>query len=269
MKLSVAIADSNALPSAFVVFRGFEESIRKAARMGYDGVELALKHPDEVDARQLAAWLSEANMDVSCISTGQVYAALGLSFTDADPGNRAAVRDIFKRLIDLAAEFGHMVNIGRIRGQIGSKGRDEAERLFIDMARELCAYAATRDVTLVLEPVNRYELDFVNSVEQGAALLRKVGMENLKLMPDVYHMNIEDVTIGGELTKYTDDIAYIHFADSDRRAPGQGHIDFERILEALRRAGYDGWIAVEILPVPDPDTAARQAIEYLRPLIGG
>jgi sugar phosphate isomerase/epimerase len=77
------------------------------------------------------------------------------------------------------------------------------------------------------------------------------------------------VTIGGELTKYTDDIAYIHFADSDRRAPGQGHIDFERILEALRRAGYDGWIAVEILPVPDPDTAARQAIEYLRPLIGG
>ena len=267
MKLSVAIADSNALPSAFVVFRGFETSIRKAAQLGYDGVELALRHPDEVEAPQLAAWLCEANMEVSCISTGQVYAALGLSFTDAEAGKRAEVRDMFTKLIDLAADFGNMVNIGRIRGQIGSKSRDEAEMLFVEMARELCSYAATRDVTLVLEPVNRYEVDFVNNVEQGAALLKEVGMENLKLMPDVFHMNIEDVTIDGELAKYIDDIAYIHFADSNRRAPGQGHTDFERIMETLRGVGYDGWIAVEILPIPDPDTAARQAIEYLKPLV--
>jgi sugar phosphate isomerase/epimerase len=267
MKLSVAIADSNALPSAFVVFRGFEPSIRKAAQMGYDGVELALKHPAEVDTGQLAAWLSEADVEVSCISTGQVYADLGLSFTDKDPTNRATVRDIFKQFIDLASTFGNMVNVGRIRGSLGPHDRDEAEMRFVDMARDLCSYAATKDVTLALEPVNRYELDFVNSVEQGARLLEKVGMPNLKLMPDVFHMNIEDATIGGELAKHIDHIAYIHFADSNRRAPGQGHTDFEDILRKLRRAGYDGWIAVEILPIPDPDTAARQAITYLGPLI--
>jgi sugar phosphate isomerase/epimerase len=194
MKLSVAIADSNALPSAFVVFRGFEPSIRKAAQMGYDGVELALKHPAEVDTGQLAAWLSEADVEVSCISTGQVYADLGLSFTDKDPTNRATVRDIFKQFIDLASTFGNMVNVGRIRGSLGPHDRDEAEMRFVDMARDLCSYAATKDVTLALEPVNRYELDFVNSVEQGARLLEKVGMPNLKLMPDVFHMNIEDAS---------------------------------------------------------------------------
>ena len=267
MKLSVAVADTHALPDAFVVWRGFENSIRKAAQMGYDGVELALKHPDEVDPHKLSAWLDETGMAISCISTGQVYASLGLSFTDAEPNRRAEVRTVFKQIIDLAARFGHLVNIGRIRGQIAPKGREEAEGLFIDMARELCTYAATQDVTLVLEPVNRYELDFVNSVEEGAALRGKVGMDNLKLMPDVFHMNIEDVTIGGELARYIDDIAYIHFADSNRRAPGWGHTDFRAIVEQLKGAGYTGWIAVEILPIPDPDGAARQAVRHLAPLL--
>ena len=64
-----------------------------------------------------------------------------------------------------------------------------------------------------------------------------------------------------------DYIGYGHFADSNRLAPGQGHIDFDGILATLNEVGYDGWAAVEVLPRPDPDTAARQAIGYLRPLI--
>ena len=115
-------------------------------------------------------------MKVSCISAGQVYAALGLSFTDADQGRSAEVRDVLIGLIDLASEFGKMVNIGRIRGQIGNKTRGEAERLFVDMAPDLCSHAAARDVRLVLEPVNRYESGFVNTVEPGVELLRMVGM---------------------------------------------------------------------------------------------
>ena len=73
MKLALAIADTVALPSAFVVYRGFRKSIPKAARLGYDGVELALKTAGEIDAGQLATWLDQAGMEVSCISTGQVF----------------------------------------------------------------------------------------------------------------------------------------------------------------------------------------------------
>ena len=89
----------------------------------------------------------------------------------------------------------------------------------------------------------------------------------MKLMPDVFHMNIEDRTIGPELARHIEYIQYIHFADSNRLAPGQGHLDFPRILRHLAHAQYEGWVSVEILPRPDPDTAARQSAEFLLPLL--
>jgi len=267
MKLSVAIAGKYALPSAFVVFRGFEESIIKATDMGYDGVELALKDAREINPGQLSRVLSQADMEISCVSTGQVFADTGLMFTDTDKGKRAELSKIFKEMIDLAAEYGQLVNIGRVRGRIVSDGQVAAEKRFIDMARELCEYAQPKKVTLILEPVNRYEINFINSVSEGVELMKKVGMPNMKLMPDVFHMNIEDVTIGPELERNISFIEYIHLADSNRLSPGQGHTDFNDIFMHLKRAGYDGWVSIEILPEPDPDTAARRAAEHLIPKI--
>ena len=267
MKLSIAIAERHALPNAFVVWRGIEESIQKAAWLGYQGVELALKLPDEVDPARLRAQLRAANLEISCISTGQVFAGLNLMFTDPHLERRRRLRELFRGFIDLAAEFGGLVNIGRVRGSIGDRPRGEAEALFVELARELCDYAAPKGVTLVLEPVNRYELDFINSVVQGAELMRAVDRPNMKLMPDVFHMNIEDARIGAELERHIGHIAYIHLADSNRLAPGQGHTNFDEIFHHLRRAKYGGWISVEILPHPDPDTAARQAAEFLRPRV--
>ena len=202
-----------------------------------------------------------------CISTGQVYADEGLMFTDENTARREQLKAIFKELIDLAERFGKLVNIGRVRGQIGNRPQSEAEASFIDLARELCEYAHPKGVTLVLEPVNRYEIDFINSVEEGVDLMKKVNRPNMMLMPDVFHMNIEDRTIGPELAKHINFIEYIHFADSNRLAPGQGHLDFRQLLTNLYHADYDGWVSIEILPIPDPDTAARQSAEFLLPLI--
>ena len=233
MKLALAIADTCALPSAFVVYRGFRESIPKAVRLGYDGVELALKTADEVDRRLLSDWLDEAGIEVSCVSTGQVFADLGLKFTESDPVRRSQVIEVFEGLIDLAAHFGQMVNLGRVRGSIGKEPREEVEARFVSVAQSLCDYAAARDVTLVLEPVNRYEIDFINCVEEGVELIKKVERSNLRLMPDVFHMNIEDVSIGGELARHIEHISYIHLADSNRLAPGEGHTDFGERVRSL------------------------------------
>jgi len=267
IKLSIAIADTHALPSAFVVFRGFEACIPKAAQLGFNGVELALKRRSEIDEHRLKQLLEEHHLAVSCISTGQVYADGGLTLTEEDIEKREEVISIFKELIDLAEKFGKLINIGRVRGQIGQRQTEEVEVIFCETVRLLCDYAAPKGVTLMLEPVNRYECDFVNSIEEGVALLKRIDRPNFKLMPDVFHMNIEDVTIADELAKYIRYISYIHLADSNRLAPGQGHTDFKKIFDRLAASQYDGWVSVEILPRPDPDTAAFQSVDFLLPLI--
>jgi len=267
MKLSIAIASENALPSAFVVFRGFEKSIRDVAALGYDGVELALKNAKEINPQVIKSHLEAAGLQVSCISTGQVFAESGLMFTDEDIRKRNKVKEIFKEMIDLATEFCQMLNIGRIRGQIGKAGVEVCEERFMEVIKELCDYAALRNIYLVLEPVNRYEIDFVNSVKEGVALLKKVNHPNLKLMPDVFHMNIEDAKIGEELSRNIKYIRYVHLADSNRLAPGWGHTDFNDIFEHLKKVNYDGWLSVEILPIPEPFAAAKQAIEFLKPFL--
>jgi sugar phosphate isomerase/epimerase len=266
MKLAVVVADAAAPPSAFVVWRGIEESIIKAAACGYQGVELALKLAEDVAPRLLERWLGRANMEVSCISTGQVFASLNLYFTNPDPEARERAVSVFRGLIDLASDFGRLINIGRVRGFIGpEQTREEAEALFTDMIRRLGDEAAGKGVQIIVEPVNRYEINFINSVAEGAALIARVGWPNIGLMPDVFHMNIEDVRIGETLAEYGPLVRYIHLADSNRRAPGQGHLDFDDVFIGLKRSGFDGWAAVEILPFPDPDTAARQAADYLLP----
>lgn len=268
MRLSVAVAGPNAPADAFVVWRGFEESIRKAADLGYHGVELALKEAEEVNPDQLDALLSQRDLEVSCISTGQVYAVLGLYLTHPDPAARDRVLKVFSGLVDLAADHGGLINVGRARGfyQDGQQPM-ETERLFLDMARRICDMAEPKGVTLMIEPVNRYEINFVNSVDDAAALLARVGRENLGIMPDVFHMNIEDAQIGESLYRNAGRVRYVHFADSNRLAPGQGHLDFGDVLDGLARANWDGWVSIEILPKPDPDTAARQAAEAVLPMV--
>ncbi|MDR1558735.1 MAG: sugar phosphate isomerase/epimerase [Clostridiales bacterium] len=84
----------------------------------------------------------------------------------------------------------------------------------------ICEYALSLGVTILIEPVNRYEINFINFLDEGAALMEKCQFPNCKLMPDVFHMNIEDDNINGSLTRNAKWIGYIHFADSNRLAPG-------------------------------------------------
>jgi sugar phosphate isomerase/epimerase len=173
---------------------------------------------------------------------------------------------VFADLIDLATDFGRMINVGRTRGFIGEgESRSDAEARFLATAGRICEMAARKGVTIIIEPVNRYEINFINSVDEGAALLKRMPQTNIGLMPDVFHMNIEDDHIGDTLARHGSLVKYIHFADSNRHAPGWGHLDFDDVFAGLRRGGFDGWASIEILPVPDPDAAARQAARYILP----
>lgn len=268
MKTAVTIAGENAKESAFVVWRGFEDSIRKASEYGYDGVELALKGADDIDRAALRRWLKAYKIEVSCITTGQVFADRGLYFTHSDPVVRKKAVDVFTELIELAEEFGGLVNAGRTRGFVGAgQSRTEAEKLFVDTMRILCDKASCRNVQVLIEPVNRYEINFINNLDQGTEILKRVQRDNCGLHADVFHMNIEDDYIGESLVRNGDWVRYVHFADSNRLAPGMGHLDFNEVMGALNRIDYNGWVSVEILPGHDPDDMAKRAINFIKPKV--
>lgn len=268
MKLSVAIAGYEAMPNTFVVFRGVESSLVKAHELGFDGVELALKRPDEVDKGILRKLLKDNSLEVSAISSGQVFAARNLYFTDEDKENRKNLYETFCGFIDLASDFSGLVNIGRARGPIDGRDPKLCEDLFLDMAHAVAEHAQKRGVELILEPINRYEIDYINNLDECSALLKKVNRKNFTMMADVFHMNIEDDHIGESLIRNKEYVRYIHFADSNRHAPGDGHMPWDEIFNALTTIGYDGWTTAEILPLPDPDTAAKRTVAFLKGTYG-
>jgi sugar phosphate isomerase/epimerase len=271
MKLGIAVAPKEALPSAFVVFRDeIEINIKKAHALGFDGVELALLDSSQIDVDEVLNLCQKYQLDVPMVSSGQVYAQGGLCFSSSNDSVRSQAVARIKGLIDIAEKFGSMVNIGRVRGPIETEEPYEnSENRFLDSLDEVARYAAPKDVLVAVEPVNRYELNFINNVSEAYEVITKRDIPNVKIMPDTFHMNIEDQSIEATFIRYRDHIAYIHFADSNRRAPGQGHLNFPNIINTLKATGYDGYVTAEILPLPSPDEAAQQAVKHLKPLVQG
>lgn len=268
IKLAVAIADKNAPKDAFVVLRGFEESMKKAKEMGYDGVELALCKASDIDPDRLAKLLSLYGIEISCISTGQVFAVLNQYLTNPDKEQRMQAVNTLCDIVRVAKDFGCFVNIGRARGFYDAEQtREAAKSLAIDSILRISEVAEQCNVDIIIEPVNRYEINFINNLDECAEFIGQIGSKHIGMMPDLFHMNIEDARIGEALIRHKKLIKYIHFADSNRQAPGWGHIDFDEVFDALSQIKYNGWISVEILPIPDPDSAASQACKYLRPYI--
>lgn len=268
MKIGLAIAPANATPLAFVVFReDLDVAIKKARELGYNGIELALADAEEVNAAEIESSIEKYDMELPVISTGRVFSEGHLWFTHSEKDIRDKAIQRMKDIIELASQFKANVNVGRVRGDIAKGNPQEAEKRFFSAMMECSNFAASCNVQLLLEPVNRYETNFINSLKEGVEIVGKLNRENIKLMPDVFHMNIEDASIIGSLKEAKDKIGYVHLADSNRWAPGQGHLNFSQIIDTLKSIGYDGYLTVEILPRPNPNTAAKMAIDYLRHII--
>lgn len=266
MKIGLAVATADALPSAFVVFRDdLCRCVDRCAALGYDGVELALLEAGQVDVCALKRRLAATGLEVPCVSSGQVFAAHRLYFTHPDSAVRDAAVDRIIGMVRLAAEFGAKVNTGRVRGIIhDGETVITAKQRYLDCLNRCADVAEPLGVELIVEPVNRYEVNFVNNCDEGLDLVKQSGRPCVKLMPDLFHMNIEDASFRRAFEAAKDYISYIHVADSNRLAPGWGHMPFDEVFQVLSDIGYDGYITAEILPKPDPDRAAAQAAEFLR-----
>lgn len=267
MKLAIVLS-THAAQFQAVAFKGdFEANVAKIAGYGYDGVELAIRDPKLVDAGELETVINQHRLLVPAIGTGQAWGEEGLSFTSNDPTVRRAAIERIKSHIPLAARFKAVVILGLIRG-ITPEGQTQAQSMayLVEALQECSAAAAPHGVRYALEPLNRYETDLIQTVADGLNLIERVGAENFGLLLDTFHMNIEEPSIEASIRVCGDRIFHFHVADSNRWHPGAGHLDFKRILAALFETGYDGFVSGEFMPVPDADSGAQRAIEYLRSL---
>lgn len=231
-----------------------ECGIRLAAETGFEAVEVSVRDAAALDAHRLQQLLTAAGLAVSAVATGQSYYTDGLSLCHAERETRLLAAGRFKAAAGLAAALSGRVILGGIRGLLRCS-REEA----LESIRLCVADAAALGVTVLVEPINRYETNFVNTVDDAITLIGELGSSNAMVLPDTFHMNIEEPVIEESLRRAGSQIGMIHLADSNRCAPGSGHIDFTAVRGALDACGYAGYIGFEIQPLPDDLTAARRA----------
>lgn len=266
MKLSIVLSTQPASFSALAYKGDIEKNINRIKELGYDGVELAVRNPNELDVEYIKSLTTHNSLPVPAIGTGQAFGEEGLSFTNDDPAIRQKAISRIKDQIAFAEELDALVIIGLIRGILPKDGYAElGEKLFIDALQE-CA-STNPNVKLAIEPINRYETNILNRVDESLSFLEKVAMPNVGLLLDTFHMNIEEPVISESIIAAKEKIFHFHVADSNRWHPGAGHIDFKEVLTTLTEVGYEGFVSAEILPYPDSDSAAEKNIKYLRSLL--
>ena len=246
----------------FVFWNGLSDACEKAAALGFDAIEIFAPSPDAVDPEELKALLKKHNLKVAAVGTGAGMVKHGLCLTDPNPEKREAAKGFIRSMIDFGGPYGAPAIIGSMQGKWGGNlNLEDALALLREALNELGPYAAKHSVALIYEPLNRYETNLIKTVADGVAFMKTLSTDNVKLLADLFHMNIEEANLADALRAGEGYIGHVHFVDSNRQATGLGHMDYAPIAAALKETNYDGYASAESLPIPDSETADAKTIE--------
>lgn len=250
--------------------------IERLAKFGYDGVDL-VGEPERYDVAEVCALLQENKIEASSICA--VFNT-ERDFSSSNARIRRQAVDYVKSCVDFAAAIGAKaisVQASACMKTAAEAAPEQEWQWAVAGLREAGEYALQKNIRLTLEAWNRYETYFINRLDQALAMVRDIDLPNVGVMGDTYHMNIEEADMGEALRNVGDKLYYLHIADSNRAAPGRGHIDFQPIAQTLRDIHYDGWVSMELLPAAaDPfggkiceefyDQYTKESIDYLKKL---
>jgi sugar phosphate isomerase/epimerase len=231
------------------------EKAEALQRTGYAGIELG------------GEWLNQSADDIlkQLDGTGIVVSAItgSIQLLHPDPAIRKAALDVDRARFQMAKAIG--ANAVIEVPVFGSPKFDDqpdgvsphayGTQVLVAQLKSLAPALEEMGVTLLLEPLNRYETRFMNRLEQAVAVIEAVGSDNIRILADFFHMQIEERVIADALRAANRHVGYIHLADSNRLQPGAGHTDFRSGFDALKAIGYEGWLTIEsgLKSGDDPD----------------
>jgi len=247
----------------FVFHDGLEAGCRAAAEHGFDGVEVF--PGGSAEAAALKPLLASHGLGLAAIGTGAGFVKHGLHLVHGDAAIRARAREFIAGIIDAAGQLGAPAIIGSMQGRSSAEvPRETAVSMLADALDDLGRRAAAHGQPLLYEPLNRYETDLFSRQAEAAAFLEGHGLDRVRLLCDLFHMNIEEDDVAGALVAVGPRVGHVHWADSNRRAMGFGHTDSGPVVAALRAIRYQGWLSAEVVPWPTPSEAAARTIASLR-----
>jgi sugar phosphate isomerase/epimerase len=251
----------------FILWNDLNESILRAADLGFDAIELFPPEPDAVDPGTLAQTLSKRGLQISAVGSGAGWVRHKLLLTHPDSTHREKAISFVRGMIDFAAKLNAPVIIGSMQGRWGEgQSKERTLELLAESLNILGEHARSQGQILIYEPLNRYETNLINTIEDGVAYLKQLSTRNIRLLADLFHMNIEESNIANAILLGGKNIGHFHFADSNRRPAGFGHTDFASIVEAVRNIGFSGYFAAEAFAFPNPLDAAKQTITKFKEL---
>jgi D-psicose/D-tagatose/L-ribulose 3-epimerase len=223
------------------------------ATLGYDGVEL-LGDLEQLDAQEVRAVLDDQRLEVLSLTPENVDLA------HPDDRVRQEAVDYYYRLLDSASALGNPIvcchgAVGRVRAVTSY---EEEWDVYVAAVRHIAQRAQEAGLRIAMEVLNRYEAHLLNTSREALRFVEQVGHDNVGILLDAYHMNIEEADLRSAILAAKDHLFLFHAADSNRQSVGRGHTDFMGIMRTLNDVGYDGSIIIECTASgPDPFTPVK------------
>jgi D-psicose/D-tagatose/L-ribulose 3-epimerase len=219
----------------------------KVKGFGFDTLEISCEAPDKIDLSKVKSVLHDYGLNV--VVCGAFGPERNLCSDNLDYVNNA--KDYITWLINAAHILGSEMVIGPMYSSVGKahiedpiERQREWERAVIGV-REMADYAATKNIKLALEPLNRFETDMINTAAQGLAFISEVDRDNVGLHLDTFHMHLEEKSSADAIRLAGDKVFHIHACENDRGVPGTGQVHWDEIAQAIKDIGYNRSVVIE------------------------
>ena len=256
------------LPRDYAKDAEFAATLQVLSDHSFSGLELNIVDPEEVDPKDLADFLGEFGIGLTMFASGAAARAHELSLSHPDDSVRSASVDRCLGYLDFAEAMGIGVIAGLIQGAATSDVAGARQR-FADSLTRIEQNLRGRSVPFLVEGTNRYLTSVANRLDDAVALISGFDNENLRILPDTFHMNIEEADMLAALSEHRARFDSIHFSDNNRYFPGLGAIDFNEIVRFLEGIGYAGGIALEAEIKTSLTDDLQASMGYLSPILLG